>query len=70
MPMALERPPSKLNGWKGEPRLFSYMREVQPVFDKHCVECHDFGQEAGETLILAGDRTNTFNASYNELWRK
>ena len=68
--MALEQPPSKLNGWKGEPRLFSYMREVQPVFDKHCVECHDYGQEAGGKLILAGDRTNTFNASYNELWRK
>ncbi len=69
-PMALQRPPSKLSGWKGEPRLFSYISEVQPVFDKHCVRCHDFGQEAGEKLILAGDRTNTFNASYNELWRK
>jgi len=69
-PMALLRPPSKLNGWKGEARLFSYMREVQPVFDKHCVKCHDFDEDAGEKLILAGDRTNTFNASYNELWRK
>jgi hypothetical protein len=69
-PMALQRPASKLNGWKGEPRLFSYIREVQPVFDKHCVKCHDFGQQAGEKLVLAGDRTNTFNASYNELWRK
>jgi hypothetical protein len=69
-PMALERPPSKLNGWKGEPRLFSYIREVQPVFDRHCVSCHDYGQEAGKTLNLAGDRTNTFNTSYNELWRK
>ncbi|MHC4627744.1 MAG: HzsA-related protein [Planctomycetota bacterium] len=70
IPMALQRPPSKLNGWKGEPRLFSYMREVQPVFDRHCVECHDYGQEAGEVLVLAGDRTITFNASYNELWRR
>ncbi|MHC4300545.1 MAG: HzsA-related protein [Planctomycetota bacterium] len=69
-PLALQRPPSKLDGWHGEPRLFSYMREVQPVFDRHCVKCHDFGQEADSKLILAGDRTNTFNASYNELWRK
>jgi len=43
---------------------------VQPVFDKHCVSCHDFDQVAESKLILAGDRTVTFNASYNELWRK
>lgn len=68
--IALQGAPNKLDGWKGAPRLFSYMQEVQPVFDRHCVECHDFGQEAGEKLLLAGDRTNTFNVSYNELWRK
>jgi hypothetical protein len=68
--IALGRPPSRLCGWKGEPRLFNYASEVQPVFDKHCVSCHDYGKEAGGSLILAGDRTNTFNASYNELWRK
>ena len=70
IPIALKGQPSELNGWKGEPRLFSYASEVQPVFDKHCVSCHDFGTEAGRKLILAGDRTITFNASYNELWRK
>ena len=70
MPLALERPPSRLDGWYGEPRLFNYMTEVQPVFDRACVQCHDFGKEAGQTLNLAPDRTLTFNTSYNELWRK
>jgi hypothetical protein len=70
MPMALQRLPSKLRGWHGKPRLFSYIRDVQPVFDKHCVSCHDYGKDAGEKLNLARDRTNTFNTSYNELWRK
>ena len=70
VPAAVRRPPSRLQGWKGEPRLFSYMAEVQPVFDRHCVRCHDYGQEAGAKLNLAADRTNTFNTSYNELWRK
>ncbi|MHC4603516.1 MAG: HzsA-related protein [Planctomycetota bacterium] len=70
MPIALQRPPSKLRGWHGKPRLFSYISEVQPVFDRHCVSCHDYGKEAGEKLNLARDRTNTFNTSYNELWRK
>ncbi|MBW8039582.1 MAG: hypothetical protein FVQ85_06240 [Planctomycetes bacterium] len=70
MPIALRRPPSKLQGWKGEPRLYSYMTEVQPVLDKHCADCHNYGKEAGVKLNLARDRTNTFNTSYNELWRK
>jgi hypothetical protein len=70
MPLALQKPPSKLQGFRGEPRLFSYMTEVQPVFDKHCASCHDYGKEAADKLNLARDRTNTFNTSYNELWRK
>ncbi len=70
MPLAVQRPPTKLDGWKGPPRLFSYIKEVQPVLDKHCVKCHDYGKKAGKKLVLAGDRTNVFNTSYNELWRK
>ncbi len=70
MPIAVEREPSKLKGWYGPPRLFNYMTEVQPVFDSSCVRCHDYGKPAGKKLNLAGDRTNTFNTSYNEIWRK
>ncbi len=70
VPLAMRREPTKLNGWHGQARLFSYTKEVQPVFDKHCVTCHDFGEEAGKKLILAGDRGNTFNASYVDLWMK
>ncbi|MBP8132040.1 MAG: PD40 domain-containing protein [Candidatus Hydrogenedentes bacterium] len=69
-PLALRRAPSTMNGWHGEPRLFSYAAEVQPVFDKHCAACHDFGTDGGERLILAGDKTFVFNASYEELWRR
>lgn len=68
--MALQRPPDTLEGWHGAPRFFGYRAEVQPVFDKHCVTCHDHGQEAGETLLLSGDTGMVFNTSYNELWRK
>jgi hypothetical protein len=70
MPLALTKPAAKLTPWYGKTRLFDYMAEVQPVFDKNCVSCHDFGKKAGKKLVLAGDRTNTFNVSYNELWRK
>ncbi len=70
VPLALKRAPSQLNGWYGLAREFSYIREVQPVLDTYCVQCHDFGTEAGKKLNLAGDRTMTFNVSYNEMWRK
>ncbi len=69
-PLAMKRRGSKLDGWYGPPRPFGYMAEVQPIFDKHCAGCHDYGTEAGKKLNLAADRDLTFNASYNELWRK
>ncbi|MDP6543081.1 MAG: hypothetical protein QGH60_03765 [Phycisphaerae bacterium] len=66
--VAGKRKPSKLTGWYGPARHFSYMREVQPVFDKHCLKCHDFGKKASKKLVLAGDRNPYFNASYIDLW--
>ena len=68
--LALRRAPSEMDGWHGAPRYFSYMTEVQPVFDKYCVRCHDFGTKAGAKMNLARDRDLVFNVSYNELWRK
>ena len=69
-PLAVKREPSKLTGWRGKQELFSYMEQVQPIFDRHCVECHDFGKPAGRKLVLAGDRTVSFNASYIDLWSR
>jgi hypothetical protein len=67
-PKAMRRKPDKLSGWYGPPRLFSMQREVQPVFDKNCVRCHDYGQKAGERLNLSGDRDTVFSAAYADLW--
>lgn len=70
MPIAIQKPPKILEGWQGTTRDFCYMTEVQPVFDKSCVRCHDYGKPAGKKLNLAADRNLIFNTSYNELWRK
>jgi hypothetical protein len=69
IPRATTRAPSTLQGWHGEPRNFSFRGEVQPVLDRHCVRCHDFGKPAADKLLLAGDREITFNAAYVDLWR-
>jgi hypothetical protein len=47
-PLALRRPPSRLEGGRGPGGAFNYMAEVQPIFDAKCVSCHDFGKPAGE----------------------
>ena len=67
---ATGRGPSPLQPWFGPPRNFAYTTEVQPVFDKHCVECHDYGTEEGKKLNLAGDLGLVFNTSYAELRSK
>jgi Hydrazine synthase alpha subunit middle domain len=67
-PTALSRKADALNGWYGPARLFSFQQEVQPVFNKHCVSCHDYGKKAGEKLNLAGDRDVFFSTSYVDLW--
>ncbi|MHC4400085.1 MAG: HzsA-related protein [Planctomycetota bacterium] len=64
--LALRGGPKRLQPWYGPARKFNYLAEVQPVFDKHCVGCHDYGQQAGAKLNLAGDLGLMFNTSYHE----
>lgn len=69
-PKSLRGKPAELKPWYGSTRRFSYMKEVQPVFDRHCVKCHDFGKKGAKKVILSGDRNLMFNYSYGELWYK
>ena len=68
--LAFAKPVHKLTGWYGPARFFSFARDLQPVLDRHCVKCHDFGKPAGEKLLLCGDRATVFSAAYKDLWRK
>ena len=73
---ALLRGPSKLDGsynLKGlergtPPHFYSFQREVQPVFTRSCVKCHDYWKKAGEKLNLSGDYGAYFCTSYVDLW--
>ena len=67
LPLALRRTPDRLRPWHGSERNFSYTQEVQPIFDAHCVSCHDYGKEAEESVNLCGDLGLAFNVSYLEL---
>jgi hypothetical protein len=67
---ATRRPPRRLEGFYGPPRLYNYVAEVQPVFDRHCLKCHDYGKPGAGKVILAGDLGLIFNASYHQLRSK
>ena len=49
--IASMKPAEELEPFYGPPRAFSYIHEVQPVFDKHCIACHREGGE-GKKLLL------------------
>ncbi|OGV70867.1 MAG: hypothetical protein A2283_14150 [Lentisphaerae bacterium RIFOXYA12_FULL_48_11] len=68
--LALKRSPSTMDGWYGAPRFFNYMAEVQPIWDKHCVSCHDSGKSAEKFINMSRDRGMIFNNSYFDLWSR
>lgn len=63
---ALNRPPSKLNPGPFGVEPFSYARTVQPVWDRHCIQCHA-GEKPDGDMDLTGIADGNFNRSYNAL---
>jgi hypothetical protein len=65
--MALRRPVSEiaLPPW-GHDGPIDFVRDVQPVFDRHCVKCHS-GPQPKKGLDLSGDKSRYFNMAYGNL---
>jgi hypothetical protein len=67
-PLALRKGPAKLKPLIGNaPVNFSFLEHTQPVFDKHCMSCHDFDKNDRNKLVLAQDKNPYFNAAYVNL---
>jgi len=68
--LALQKPVQKMNGspWKENESAFSYPEQVQPIWDRHCVQCHNSIKTKGG-VDLSADRTDLFNVSYDNLAR-
>ena len=64
-PLALLRPPSKIQPDVDGSNPFNYVRLVQPVLHRNCVSCH----QENETLDLTGviEGKNGWTRSYNNL---
>jgi len=68
-PLALKRAASQIGPQPGEAtgqRPLDYMTDVQPVWDKHCIECHSGNNPSGG-LDLSGQATAYFSVSYESL---
>lgn len=63
MPLAMRRPPSRLDPGELGGRPFSFLEVIQPVLDQHCVECHS-GSDARKGVVLTGEPANGFTRSY------
>jgi hypothetical protein len=61
--LALRRPPSKIQPVLDTPEIFDYPRDIQPIWDRHCLACHDVDTYAGRAL-LTGDQGGMFTHSY------
>ena len=61
--MALNRPASRIEPIADVPDVFDFARDVQPILDRHCVECHKPQRYDGR-VDLTGDHSPLFTQSY------
>ena len=66
---ALSRPPSRIAPIDDCPDVFDFPRDIQPILDQLCVDCHDYqgtdrgGPYAGN-VVLTGDHGPMFSHAY------
>ncbi len=64
--MAVRRAPSKIQPFEGLPDVIDFRRDVQPVLDKRCVSCHNWGKREGQ-VVLTDDLGPRWSISYYSL---
>ena len=65
--MALTRPPSSIEPATGIPEVIDYPRDIQPIWNSHCVTCHNTDTPSGH-VVLTDDRNEWFTQSYYALF--
>jgi hypothetical protein len=61
---ALKRAPSSIEAIKDVPDVMDFPRDIQPIFDRNCLQCHDYDQRNTSRVFLTGDRGPMFSHSY------
>ena len=66
---ALQREPSRIEGFDGYPDVLDFHRDIQPILDRHCVRCHSFEEPRGH-LALEGDLGLQWSVSFYALFAR
>ncbi len=66
---ALRSEPSRVEPIEGVPEVIDYPRDIQPIWDEHCVECHSYEKREGG-VVMTGDRGPIYSHSYYELTQR
>ena len=68
--LALQRPPSVIQPFAGQPDVLDFQRDIQPVLDRHCVTCHNPQKRAGNLNLIAAQAPHYSNAYMALITRK
>jgi cytochrome c553 len=63
IPLASLRAPLEVAAIQGVPDVIDYPRDIQPIWDRHCLECHDVDQRK-DGVLMTGDRGPMYSHSY------
>lgn len=66
IPLASKRPPDLIKPIKGVPDVLEFPRDIQPILNRHCVECHRTDRRDGG-VVLTGDHGPLYSHSYFSL---
>jgi len=61
--MAMKRPPSPVQPIRDVPSVLDFPRDIQPILDRHCVQCHNSDRREAK-VDLSGDKTAMYCISY------
>ncbi len=51
---AMSRPPSKIKPFTGLPDVIDFCRDIQPILNEHCVDCHSHKKPDGHVVLTDG----------------
>ncbi|MBR4753477.1 MAG: hypothetical protein IK077_17160 [Thermoguttaceae bacterium] len=66
----METSPVEITPIEGVPDVFSFTRDIQPILDKHCLECHNPDREEGG-FNISGHWSPMYTIGYAQMsWRR
>ena len=66
---AMKRSASRIEPYEDLPDVLDFPRDIQPILDRHCVECHNHDRPDGD-INLSGDRTPYYSTAFWTMFSK